>query len=284
MKQMKPLHRANETNEPKSSQKAQNSSSGTKKRKRTSLESLDRNNDDVSDLEKSQSDGGKVSQKNKRPRFKPETVGAENRENEPPKVEQPVSSAKSSQAAEGSRPKGQISKNQSTDSKIKNEKSKGKSSGSRKRSHFQRKPTENQTDKNSRVVKDFRIEADDKTEVAYTVKSSMLRKKKHWFEPKSLPSLPILPEIEICKKFKISPFALPVSEIGYRHYIRPDLFDQKEITSFSVLDSSHGREDGKDASCRRNGRNLRVVEKSIAEDSAFAELYQKFSHLDYDLI
>ena len=92
-------------------------------------------------------------------------------------------------------------------------------------------------------IKDFRVEADEKAPKVYVVKSSALRKKKVWFEPKvARHTLQVKKEKEICEEFKINFYGMPLIENWFKEYLSPDIFDVRTTTVYRIYPKQTGEE------------------------------------------
>ena len=103
-------------------------------------------------------------------------------------------------------------------------------------------------------IKDFRVEADAKAPKVYVVKSSALRKKKVWFEPKvARHTLQIKKEKEICEEFKINFYGMPLIENWFKEYLAPDVFDVRTTTVYRIYAKRTGEE-----KCKRRKKPIEI--------------------------
>ena len=107
-------------------------------------------------------------------------------------------------------------------------------------------------------IKDFRVEADEKAPKVYVVKSSALRKKKVWFEPKvARHTLQVKKEKEICEEFKINFFGMPLIENWFKEYLSPDIFDVRTTTVYRIYPKQTGEE-----KCKRRKKQIELQKDS----------------------
>ena len=103
-------------------------------------------------------------------------------------------------------------------------------------------------------IKDFRVEADEKAPKVYVVKSSALRKKKVWFEPKvARHTLQVKKEKEICEEFKINFYGMPLIENWFKEYLAPDVFDVRTTTVYRIYAKRTGEE-----KCKRRKKPIEI--------------------------
>ena len=107
-------------------------------------------------------------------------------------------------------------------------------------------------------IKDFRVEADEKAPKVYVVKSSALRKKKVWFEPKvARHTLQVKKEKEICEEFKINFYGMPLIENWFKEYLSPDIFDVRTTTVYRIYPKQTGEE-----KCKRRKKQIELQKDS----------------------
>ena len=255
---------------------------GAPKRKRTSV---NENSPPVSKMKLELNpfeteDSNIITQKSKRVKIKLENESIPTELNDKTKEQKLINGAKTSAKSKShKKSQGNISKNNKENSKSGNKngnKQPNSNKAAMSRSH-KRKTNNNFSLSKNRIVKDFRIEADDKVKLSTSqkhVSNCTIRRKKHWIEPQRKIFKP-LKDPEVCKKFKIIPYCIPTRNIALKIDQRKkpakSLYQEFEFPIYSTTPRVKPKSIFGGFG-RRDGLRIRLIQNDTTQDPLLAQL------------